>query len=570
MIMTSENLRDAAELRTNDSVSSDRSTAVEPEALTARERLQMRASWSALVIAGVCAVVLRFYGIAHLPGINGDEPQYAVHAQSWLSGAPLRSLRTGSDLPMNPLFFGPVVLLQWFCPATLTTLRLAAVVQSLFAVVLAFALFRGRGRMFVATFALAVAVLPEHLGYARFAWDPTAVPTAAVLALAAAVRLRVVWTALAFGLCLWVHPTSIFLLPVLLGPFVWTYWPRDEAGRVRSIERRPLIVGLLVLLAAGITLVLLISTNALPVAVLSSLRPDLISAALQRLLAPIDFLRFIVAYVKLLSGVTIYEYVPGSVSSLAANCHVALALLLVVALGVAALRLRRAEFQRVDVGAAFGLGAALVLEYLIAGPTALAPKTERYGICLTVPACYLVAVVLSALAASSAKSATVLRWITALAAGALLTSFGANYLDALHRPDAQREDTFRTGPIDPKQLALEAVLRMRHPEHIAVVYVEDWWIYWTLRYLAPPGRGVRVTIQDKPWNFRFPRDFVLPKYDPATMELFGIAWAGRGLDRKYAAQSIASADVMGYESGPILRVYQLRSELKRAKRARRP
>lgn len=529
-----------------------------------------RASWVALGVCIASASALRFYAIDHLPGINGDEPQYAVHAHSFFRGAPIASLRTGSDLPMNPVFFGTVLLLQGLLPATLLSLRLAAVVLSLATIYLSWALFRRRGRMFAASFACLVAVLPIHLGYARFAWDPSAIPTASVLALGAATRLRPAATALAFALCLWVHPTMVFLGPVLVAPFVTTRWARGSRALRHASPARRRGLGLALLLAlfaSGWLMWWLVQRGALPGAVMRALHGSLLTDAFERARHPAELGGFVRAFAELLSGPTIYRYIAGSLPDRAARMHLwasALVLAPLLALGSSAQITRR---RRVDLAVTAGLAVSLLAEYLLAGPAALAPKTERYAVCLTAPACYVIAACVDALGSSPARRSA-LRAGSAALSVALLASFGRYYLAPLHRPDPQREDTFRTGPVEPKRLALEAVTRLRAPGREALIYVEDWWIYWTVRYLAPPETGTRVTIYKHAWDYRFPHDFEPPRYDPARMQLFGIAWAGHGLDTRFKHSAREQVEIFGYEPGPILRVYVLR-ELPRRRSSRR-
>jgi hypothetical protein len=159
--------------------------------------------------------------------------------------------------------------------------------------------------------------------------------------------------------------------------------------------------------------------------------------------------------------------------------------------------------------------------------------------------------------ASRRVRASALRAGTAAVGAALLVSFGMNYLAALGHPSRGRENTFRTGPVDPKSEALAELTRMRDPGRLTLVYAQDWWIYWTLRYLAPPETGMRITIYGQKWWGAFPEDFVLPRYDPARMELCAVVWAGRRLDVRFRPQSIEHVDVRGYERRAILRVHRL-------------
>jgi hypothetical protein len=415
--------------------------------------------------------------------------------------------------------------------------------------------------MFSLSFACLVAVLPIHLGYARFAWDPAAIPTASALALAASAARRPVLCLLALGLCLWVHPTTVFLLPVLVSPFVAAQWPRDHYGRWRWSRLRLLATALAAVLVVPASIWLLralLAEHALPVAVERVLGGRLPTELLARAQHPIKLGHFVVAFGDLLSGPTIYRYIVGSMPELAAGLHryaSGLFLLPLLAAGVVAQARRR---RRTDLALTLGLVASVVAQYLLAGPTALAPKTERYGVCLTIPACYVLAAAVDALAQTRLR-ASLLRGALATVSCALLLSFCTYYLAQLHEPDLARENTFRTGPVEPKQSALATVERMRDPTRAVLIYVEDWWIYWTFRYLAPPSTGARVTIYKQAKDYRFPPDFTLPAYKPEQMQVFAVTWAGRKLDRKLARLASEHVDIRGYEPGPILRVHRLPS-----------
>jgi len=518
------------------------------------------ASWVALGVCVSFAVGLRFYAIERLPGINGDEPQYAVHAHEFFAGAPLSALRTGSDLPMNPVFFGTVVILQMLFAPTLWSLRMSAVVLSLATIALAWALTRQRGAIFASTFACLVAVLPIHLAYARFAWDPTAIPTVSLLALAASSRRRIALCLGAFLLCLWVHPTTVFLAPALVTPFLTRYWARDRYGRWRWSQGQVLgaALGLLVLPLTAAVMQLALERNWLPDAVAGVLRGDLLADAWHRAKDPAQLGRFLLAYLELLAGPTIYRYITGSISTRVGQVHVWLGAALLLPLVAAGLRAAVLRGRTRDVAIALGLVLSLLLVYLLAGPVALAPKTERYAVCLTVPACYVLSACVDALATTAAR-ARLLRLGLSVVAGALLLSFTSQYLQRLKYPDPLREDTFRTGETEPKALALQTIRELRDPAKMAVIYVEDWWIYWTFRYLAPPSSvpPIRVTIHRHAWDYRFPRDFWAPDFDAARMQAFGVAWAGHSTDASFARRATERREIFGYDFGAILRVYKL-------------
>jgi hypothetical protein len=450
---------------------------------------------------------------------------------------------------MNAPFFGLVVLFQWLLPSSFLTLRLPALVHSLLAPALGLLLFRRRGWRFAGFFAAALFVLPIHIGYARFAWDASAVPTVMVLALAAAMERRAWLTALAFALCLWVHPVTVFALPMLLAPFVMRL--EDADGRAKTL--RLLAWGVLAVPLVALAAAALLRFGLLPNVVAAALRGDLPRKIADRLTSPGDLLHFVRLYADLLLGPTLYRYITGSLPDTIGTLHLAFGLTLMAALSVAALpRLVRGR-RSGDIALLLGLGASVFVSYAIGGLQVLAPGTERYGMFLTVPACYLLASFADVLA--DARSWPWVRAALCVTAALLLLSFQAFYVEALRQPDLQRHDTFRTGEVEPKLAAWDALLALRDPSRPAIVLAQDWWIYWPVRYLAHDQPNLRVTIPGMPKDRRFPADFAPLTAASGSTQLFGIAWADGAFDRTLTQLSGRRAAVYGYESGAILRVH---------------
>jgi hypothetical protein len=502
------------------------------------------------------AVGLRCIGLDHLPGINGDEAVFAVHAREWLAGTPFSELRGGSNRLMDPAFFGVVVSIQSWLPATLWSLRLAALVHSLLAIGLAFLLFRRRGVTFAALLAALLAVMPIQLGYARLAWDPTAVPTVMVLALAAATRRRLVLTLLAFGLCLWTHPTTVFAAPILIAPTVAAHWPRHPDGALRRPSPRALMfTGLCLAVALTLTYAL-VTKDALPTSVATALR-GLPARILERLTSPAEALRFALLYAEFITGPTIYRYVTGSMPAFAAWLHVAGGVALFAAVVVPGLRRLPAATTSMDLAIAVGLFLSLVTAYLVGGSMVLEPQTERYGMFLVVPTCYVLTTCIEAFATSPRRAAFA-RAAAAAGGAVLLASFVAHFLVPLHRADPARHDTYRAGDVDPKQGAITEILARRTQPGVTVIEAQDWWIYWPLRYLAGARPDLHITIAGRRPGRPFPRDFELARRKLEGAEVFGVAWAGSRQDAKFAQRAIEHFDIGGYEPGPILRVHKLR------------
>src|SRR6476620_1712803 len=123
-----------------------------------------RASWGLIAATLAAAILVRLHALDSLPGLNGDEAYFGVRALEVLHGHPI-ALRTGSGLPLNPLYFGLVLALHAIAPPSLLLLRTAPAIASILSVLAAFWLFQHRGRTFAAVFAILVACSPCHLIY---------------------------------------------------------------------------------------------------------------------------------------------------------------------------------------------------------------------------------------------------------------------------------------------------------------------------------------------------------------------------------------------------------------------
>ena len=213
-----------------------------------------------------------------------------------------------------------------------------------------------------------------------------------------------------------------------------------------------------------------------------------------------------------------------------------------------------------------GVLLSLMLAYLIGGMKVLRPNTERYGIFLAVPSCYVIAVCVQALATDVRREAA-FRFAVAALGIALSISFAVNHLAALHEPTPRRENAFRTGDVDPKQLALGAVLHARDPKRTTVILAQDWWIYWPVRYLAHREPNLRVTIYGRRWDYRFPSDYE-PNGWGGDPELFAIAWARGPFEAMLRPYTTERFSIGGYEPQPILQVLRLAMPVQRSVDAR--
>ncbi len=219
------------------------------------------------------AVWFRCRDLGRLPGVNGDEAWYGVQAELVLHGQPI-DWRTPTGNLLNPLFFGPQLLLHALFEPSFALLRATAVVSGLLALLVNY-WFCGRlfGKRAAAISTVILAVLPTNIVYSRLAWDASqsllVTLTTIYLALYAIVdsQRRTRWSAAALiaqAVAIVVHPTNVFVAPIV-GLCLAIAW-RDELRSVGHAVRaavammthgaprhaqRALLVG-----AVGLTLVL--------------------------------------------------------------------------------------------------------------------------------------------------------------------------------------------------------------------------------------------------------------------------------------------------------------------------
>ena len=139
--------------------------------------------------------------------------------------------------------------------------------------------------------------------------------------------------------------------------------------------------------------------------------------------------------------------------------------------------------------AALAIGWLLCLAafFVVAGPAAIAPHFERYGICLIGPGAILAALAVGWWldrpgrmgVRSAAGMALVAGWL-------LLAGFHANFFAFLPETGGRSHLTFRTAATEPKQAAWDYIkaiaISARHSDILRL-----WWNTWPLRYLCREG-----------------------------------------------------------------------------------
>jgi hypothetical protein len=459
--------------------------------------MRRREEW--LLAAGAAMVVaagalFRIWRLDSVPGLSGDEGWWGVQALAWLDGRPYEG-RTTSGNPIDLFLLVPLALVHGVASPSVATLRLVPALANLLALIPAFLAAR---RLYGPAAAWAhmtvLAVLPTAIAHSRICQDPSqTVFWAGLVVYAGLLAVRDparAWTCagalLLLGpIALWTHPTNVFLAPFALLPMAVIAGPRlPAAPRARLV---------LAAAAAALAMAAVIGgALALPRLAASNdvLNRPWLALAAARLVDGGQWIEFAANNVRLLNGVTVYHYFSGARPWTPPYDAAA-----IVAVGAAAWGLAgalRRERRPVDVALLGACAGTWLLFYAFAGPQALRPHAERWGLCLLVPASLVLARGLTA--AIEARPAW-RPWPAAVAlaaAGVLVASFAGQYFGAFARTGGDSHLTYVTAGTEPKQQALAQVLARAPGSDRLFVVATEWWLYWPIAYLAAERPYVAV------------------------------------------------------------------------------
>ncbi|MGW8256562.1 MAG: hypothetical protein ACWGMZ_03655, partial [Thermoguttaceae bacterium] len=267
-----------------------------------------------LAIMLVC-ICFRVVKLGNIPGINGDEAWYGVQAVNMLHDAHI-AWRTPTGNPLNFLFFGPLLLLNWMFSPGIVLLRSVAVASGVLALLLNWLLCSwvyDRRMAWISTVFLAI--LPINIAYSRFAWDACqslAVDLPVVYLSLASVRFarwrgRLIFAALLCqAVATLVHPTNIFVGAAI----VTAAAARADSQKFSALFQRrimrpaPLCIAILVvaLLVMGIWSFWLVHTPL----------PNWLNARLRSTIFADSIPLALVRFARLFTGPTVYHYLAGS------------------------------------------------------------------------------------------------------------------------------------------------------------------------------------------------------------------------------------------------------------------
>jgi len=466
------------------------------EAQTAQANRDRRILTAVIVALLGTATCFRLMALSSVPGISGDEGWWGVQAIAWLSDRPYEA-HTTSGNPIDLFLLVPLGCVHAIAHPSFLLLRIVPAFVNLLALPVGFWLVRrvyGKTTAWIHTVGLAI--MPTAIAHSRICQDPSQsifwtsiVIYLSLLGFDERGRAWIYWggALLIFRVALWTHPTNVFVAPFLVLPFIAAVRPLLPASRRgRAILLVLAIVVLtLGLSIAGPTLRHLFGTN-------EYLDKPWLAMASARITDGTQWFEFAANNARLFNGVTIYHYFSGARPPTA--LYDAGFVVVVVAALCGFLLTPVARRTALDYGLIIACTATWVGFYAFAGPQALRPHFERWGLCLIAPGTLVLARGLTAWIERKPR----MRWLTiaaaTLVATGLLRSFYVNYFVEFATTGGRSHLTYVTATIEPKQQALEHILaRSAGPGRVAIA-TQQWWLAWPIAYLASEHPDVSVSL----------------------------------------------------------------------------
>ena len=480
------------------------------------------------------SVVFRIWGLARLPGFNGDEAWYGVQALRWADGAPV-DWRTPTGNLVSPIQFGALALLHLVFDPAPWLLRFPTLISGLLTIPLVgYVAWRAFGRSAALLAALLCATLPVNIVHSRFGWDPSHLGLLAAFATWGAVRRNLLGVVLPFAFGLWVHPTQVFLAPFLALTFLGAALAENRRGRAWAMS--------------GVAIVSLgLCTYALSVITSGGGGKPPLRDVLFRLTSAEEWLKQAVALSRYFPGDTTYEYISGARFPGEPGLWSALFWALIVTmLAFGVWKLARSR-QWLSLGMVAGAFCTHLAFYLLAGPHMLAPHVERFGLSLVVPSLFALVALSTAEVKPPLERVRRLAWCAV--ALLLLVGYARYDVHAIHETGSTAHKTFWTGPEEPKVAAVERILSQRRPGAPLVIAADEWWTSWLVAYL--------IWREPEASHVRMPEGL----YPPDT-DVFLLGFPGgveeQWVKRQGGAQVWERQDVPGYAREAVISIWRRR------------
>ncbi len=451
-----------------------------------------------LVIAALLATAtcFRLMYLSSMPGVSGDEGWWGVQATAWSSSRPYEA-HTTSGNPIDLFFLIPVALVQAMGPPSFQLLRAVPTLVNLLALPVGFWLVRRLyGSSTAWIFTVALAIMPTAMAHSRICQDPSQsifwTGIVIYLSLLGLKEHRRAWmylgaAVLVFPVVLWTHPTNVFAGAFLLLPLaaaIRPLLPESRRGRTILFVVATVVAVVVTLFVAWPVLRQLAASNPYLERALSKASARMIDRA--------QWLEFVANNVRLLNGVTIYHYFSG-----ARPTTVAYDVVTVVVVGAAlcgVLLVPAAKTRALDYGLIVACSIMWFGFYAFAGPQALRPHAERWGLCLIVPATLVVSRGLAAIIEGMPSMRRLTIALSTLVAASLLISFYVNFFREFRTTGGRSHLAYVTATTEPKQQVLEHILASSPGSDRVAIVTQQWWLFWPIAYLASERPNVAVSM----------------------------------------------------------------------------
>jgi hypothetical protein len=280
--------------------------------------------------------------------------------------------------------------------------------------------------------------------------------------------------------------------------------------------------------------------------------PGKAGEAINRLISPEEFAIYCYHFGNLFNGISTYDYLVGGNMVVPDALHILLFWIGLILVTVVSFVKLKDDW----VLPVFFLLAAFVF-YVVAGAEKVRPDDARYALWSIVPGIFLVVTMLGRV--FNGKRACGVCVIIAIGC---LISFHFNFFNAIQDRNAVSHQTFLTGETEPKEVAAD-LIRDDVVDRRKVVFAEDWWAYWPVRYLLAEEEGIRITIPGDPIGREYPSDFEFRQDELRSDDtIYYLGFYGSpNLEavRSNSATEIESEKIIeGYANGAVLVLIKLK------------
>jgi len=485
------------------------------------------------------ALLARFVWLDSLPGVNGDEAWYGLWAEGLLRDHAWGGMSFTGRPP--PLFFiVPLAIVQTVAEPAAWVLRVPALLSGLAFIIVGYAGLRSTmGERPALIFALLSATTPIMIIYSRFGWGASQTPLAEMIFLWACLGGKRVVAVLSLCAAILIHPTNIFLVPILL--VFWYEYIQRVIGHVKFSSL------LAVVLIGG-------ALASIPVSLWVGRAPlkDLFASGYWH------FQHLIILSLVLIgdefSGITLYRSIVGDPIGLTLHRIIISAVLmgLSVVLFVGARGTQDARITKLAVGVI----AAVIPFVIIAGGDGL--RTDRYALFMVAPVLALLSTVL---ARPFNKTSTAGLWFAPFLGALALISVWLNYLEPL-RASGGRLSTAtidgraaRTAAIEPKKQVAEWVMRCVGQRDTVTLWAESYWLAEPLQYYLFYEPKISVNMLR---SFEWLPEYI-HTYDLSEIPNSGaivVVFDDSDLDRKLRSTGASPKNTIVDAAGrPIIHIY---------------